>query len=326
MKNDNARSLSLSTMIDTTKVNTILGVTILFLYFLMVMGTFVTSTGSGLACPDWPLCYGSVTPPLKLSIWFEWGHRLLGGITGLLIITSTLLVWRRYRGVPRLLTGIVVGLLLTAVFIGGLTVLIEAPYLDSLIRIAIVSSHLIIATLVLISLLFILRRLHGRNLKVAATPETEALPEERHAGEKGYHFLLFCAVYFQVILGILVRYSKASLACPDFPLCQGKLIPSFSNYAVALHFSHRILALTVVLLTTILLVRAIQKRSGVETSFITFTLVLLQALFGILIVLTGMFLPLIIMHGATGFLLLGWLAYQAAPFLLRNIVWKGGAI
>ena len=310
MKKDNTRSLSLSTTIDTTKLNTILGVTILFLYFLMVMGTFVTSTGSGLACPDWPLCYGSVTPPLKLSIWFEWGHRLLGGITGLLIITSTLLIWRHYKGIPRLLTGIVVGLLLLAVFIGGITVLSEAPYLDSLIRIAIVSSHLIIATLVLISLLFILRR----------------IAEERHVGERGYHFLLFCAVYFQVILGILVRYSKASLACPDFPLCQGKVIPSLSNYAVALHFSHRILALTVVLFTTILLVRAIQKRSGVETSFITFTLVLLQAVFGILIVLTGMFLPLIIMHGATGFLLLGWLAYQAAPFLFRNIVWKRGAL
>ena len=310
MKKDNTRSLSLSTTIDTTKLNTILGVTILSLYFLMVMGTFVTSTGSGLACPDWPLCYGSVTPPLKLSIWFEWGHRLLGGITGLLIITSTLLVWRRYRGAPRLLTGIVLGLLSLAVLIGGITVLIEAPYLDTVIRIAIVSSHLIIATLVLISLLFVLRR----------------IAEKRQTGESGYHFLLFCAVYFQVILGILVRYSKASLACPDFPLCQGKVIPALSNYAVALHFSHRILALTVVLLTTILLVRAVRKRSGVETSLITFTLVLLQALFGILIVLTGMFLPLIIMHGATGFLLLGWLAYQAAPFLFRNIVWKGGAL
>jgi len=310
MKKDNTRSLSLSTTIDTTKLNTILGVTILFLYFLMVMGTFVTSTGSGLACPDWPLCYGSVTPPLKLSIWFEWGHRLLGGITGLLIITSTLLVWRRYRGAPRLLTGIVLGLLSLAVLIGGITVLIEAPYLDTVIRIAIVSSHLIIATLVLISLLFVLRR----------------IAEKRQTGESGYHFFLFCAVYFQVILGILVRYSKASLACPDFPLCQGKVIPALSNYAVALHFSHRILALTVVLLTTILLVRAVRKRRGVETSLITFTLVLLQALFGILIVLTGMFLPLIIMHGATGFLLLGWLAYQAAPFLFRNIVWKGGAL
>src|SRR3990172_9405807 len=144
MKNDNARSLSLNTTIDTMKINTILGVTILFLYFLMIMGTFVTSTGSGLACPDWPLCYGSVPPPLKLSIWFEWGHRLLGGITGLLIMTSTLLVWRHYRGVPRLLTGIVVGLLLLAVLIGGITVLIEAPFLDTLIRIALVSSHLII--------------------------------------------------------------------------------------------------------------------------------------------------------------------------------------
>lgn len=310
MKNDIAKSLRLNARIDTSRVNTILGVTILFLYFLMVMGTFVTSTGSGLACPDWPLCYGSVAPPLKLHIWFEWGHRLLGGVTGLLIMTTTLLVWRHYRGFPRILTGIVVGLLLTAVLIGGVTVLIEAPYLDTLIRVAIVSSHLIIATLVLISLLFILRR----------------IAERRQTGENGYHFFLFGAVYFQVILGILVRYSKSSLACPDFPLCQGKLIPSLSNYAVALHFSHRLLALAVVLLTCRLLVRAIRKRSGVEASFITLTLVLLQVTFGILIVLTGMFLPLIIMHGATGFLLLGWLAYQGAPFLFRHIAWKGGAL
>ncbi len=62
----------------TKKAIFILGGSIVSAYILMVMGTFVTSTGSGLACPDWPLCYGTVSPPLELSIWFEWGHRLLG--------------------------------------------------------------------------------------------------------------------------------------------------------------------------------------------------------------------------------------------------------
>lgn len=266
------------------------------------MGTFVTSTGSGLACPDWPLCYGTVRPPLQLNIWFEWGHRLLGGVTGLLLITTTFLVWLKYQGFPRFLTGIVLVLLLFGAIVGRITVLSEAPYLDNVFRIAIVSSHLIIATLVLISLVFLLQRIATR----------------RKVDERGHDFLLFCAVYIQVILGILVRYSKASLACPDFPLCQGRWFPPFSNYAVVLHFSHRLLALVVIMLTMTLLFRAIRRRMGVETSFITFSLVLLQAVFGISIVLTGMFLPVVIMHGATGFLLLGWLAYQSAPFLFNH--------
>lgn len=296
-------SLNLGSILDTTRIIYLLGATVFSLYLLMVMGTFVTSTGSGLACPDWPLCYGTVRPPLQLKIWFEWGHRLLGGLTGLLIVASTFLVWRKFRGFPRLLTGMVLGLLLVGVLIGGMTVLIEAPYLDSLLRIATVSSHLIIATLVLISLIFILRR-------IAAGRQVE---------ERGYHFLLFCAVYLQVTLGILVRYSKASLACPDFPLCQGEIIPSLSNHAVILHFSHRAVAMIVITLTAALLYRAIRRKNGINTALITFALILLQAAFGALVVLTGMFLPVIILHGATGFLLLGWLAYQSAPFLFRHV-------
>ena len=64
-------------------VRLIVALTALSVYLLMVLGGLVTSTGSGLACPDWPLCYGSVAPPLKVDIWLEWGHRLLGGIAGL---------------------------------------------------------------------------------------------------------------------------------------------------------------------------------------------------------------------------------------------------
>src|SRR3990170_2524240 len=285
-----------------------LGLTIISLYTLMIMGAFVTSTGSGLACPDWPLCYGSVRPPFRIHIWFEWGHRLLGAVTASLLILSTVYVWMRYKGVARILTAVILGLLFLGVLIGGITVLTEAPYLDNFFRIAIVSSHLIIATMVLTSLIFTLRKISG-NYNVA---------------EKGYAFFLFCLVYLQVILGILVRYSKASLACPDFPLCQGQLIPYLDNSAVALHFTHRMTAVAVLLFTLIMLYRAIKENQGVRVAVISLSLVLLQAAFGISVVLTGMFLPVIIMHGATGFILLGWLAYQSAPFLFskRDSLWK----
>lgn len=295
-------------IIDAINPTYPIGLTILFLYLLMIMGAFVTSTGSGLACPDWPLCYGSVMPPFRISIWFEWGHRLLGGATGLLLIVSTVFVWMRYKGAARILTAMLLGLLFIGVIIGGLTVVTEAPYLDNFFRIAIVSSHLIIATMVLTTLIFTLRKISGNN----------------NVAEKGYAFFLFCLVYLQVILGILVRYSKASLACPDFPLCQGRIIPYLGNSAVALHFTHRVSAGAVLLFTIYMLYRAIKRSQGIRVAAITLSLVILQAAFGISLILTGMFLPVIILHGATGFILLGWLAYQSAPFLFsrRDNIWS----
>ncbi|MCC7202584.1 MAG: heme A synthase [Nitrospirae bacterium] len=277
-------------------------ITIMFLYLLMVMGAFVTSTGSGLACPDWPLCYGSVKPPFRMHIWFEWGHRLLGGATGLMLILSTFFVWMKYKGVARILTAILVGLLLLGVALGGVTVLTEAPYLDNIFRIAIVSSHLIIATIVLTALIFTLRKIGS----------------DRKIPESGYTFFLFSLVYLQVILGILVRYSKASLACPDFPFCRGEIIPYLGNGLVALHFTHRVTAAAVLLFTIVMFYRAIRRKSDKRMAAITLSIVLLQAAFGISVVLSGMFLPVIIMHGATGFILLGWLAYQSAPFLFSQ--------
>ena len=126
----------------STRLPLLLGATLFFTYLLMVMGAFVTSTGSGLACPDWPLCYGSVTPPMRMDIWFEWGHRLLGGIAGILILLSTIFVWRNYRGLPRIFTAAIVLLLFVGVGLGGITVLVEAPLLDSMLNVAIISSHL----------------------------------------------------------------------------------------------------------------------------------------------------------------------------------------
>jgi cytochrome c oxidase assembly protein subunit 15 len=285
----------------------IVGPAVLCTYLLMVMGTFVTSTGSGLACPDWPLCYGSVRPPLQLNIWFEWGHRLLGAAAGLLIILSTFFVWRNFKGIPRFLTGVILGLLLFGVLLGGVIVAVEAPLLDNLLHTAIISSHLIISTLVLICLVFTFRYVAVK---------------ENTLTSHGFYPLIFGFVYLQVILGILVRYGGATMACPDFPLCSGEVIPSFTHYTVTLQFFHRVLALAIFVFACINLHKSISEMRGIAASSITFGLVLVQGLFGVSIVLTGMFLPFIILHGATGFLLLGWLAYLSMPFFLPENSFK----
>lgn len=301
-------------MLNKIKINyrlgLILGATILFTYILMVMGTFVTSTGSGLACPDWPLCYGSVAPPLEAAIWFEWGHRLLGGVSGILIIISTILIWMSYKGLPRIFTSSVLGLLLFGVLLGGLTVIVEAPLLESAAHVAIISSHLIIATLVLIFLIFTLRYI--------------ARGEARES--ESYFKLLFGAVYFQVLLGIIVRYSGATLACPDIPFCSGGLIPDTTNVQVLLQFFHRLTALLIVVVSASLLYRALKEGSSTGPYALTLGLIIAQAVFGIMIVVSSMFLPFIIMHAATGFFLLGYLAYKSMPyFFTRGVEPRGEA-
>ena len=284
----------------------LVGGSVLSAYVLMVMGNLVTSTNSGLACPDWPLCYGSVKPPMEVDIWIEWTHRLLGSLTGLLILASTILVWKNYKGAPRYITGAVLALLLTGAALGGVIVLTEAPLLDSVPSVLIISSHLLIATLVLTGLVFTFRYVSGDRAMSHVDSQTRVFA------------LLFGLVYVQVVIGILVRYSGASLACDGFPLCNGQVVPEFTDGLVTLHFIHRLTAFAILFTAIWAVVRALWASVGAGRPLFTLAVIVLQGAFGVTIVLTGKFLPVVVMHGATGFFLLGWLAYQAMPFFFYS--------
>lgn len=91
----------------------------------MVLGSYVSSSGAGDACPDWPLCHGSVIPPLELpGVAAEYAHRVLAMLVGFLAVGLLAVAWTRYRGWPRLvaLTTVAFGLLAAQVGLGGLTV------------------------------------------------------------------------------------------------------------------------------------------------------------------------------------------------------------
>ena len=68
----------------------------LVLIFLIVLtGAGVRLTGSGLGCPDWPKCHGSVIPPLDSHAWIEFGNRLVSALVGLVAAVAGLAAWRR---------------------------------------------------------------------------------------------------------------------------------------------------------------------------------------------------------------------------------------
>src|ERR1700748_2371852 len=60
-------------------------------FFLIFIGGLVTSTGSALAVPDWPLAFGKLIPAWEGGIRFEFGHRLAAGTV--VILTLILMTW-----------------------------------------------------------------------------------------------------------------------------------------------------------------------------------------------------------------------------------------
>jgi len=97
-------------------------------FFLLFAGGMVTSTGSGLAVPDWPLSFGGINPPMVGGIFYEHGHRLIAGVVSLM--TLGLLLLSRRNAVPsaaRRAAHLAAGGILIQASLGGLTVLLKLP-------------------------------------------------------------------------------------------------------------------------------------------------------------------------------------------------------
>ena len=71
---------------------------VLSTFVVIVFGGYVSATGAGLACPDWPLCKGEVVPDFGNSlVAIEWTHRTLAASLGILVLLLVALSWIRYR-------------------------------------------------------------------------------------------------------------------------------------------------------------------------------------------------------------------------------------
>ena len=115
-------------------------------------------------------------------------------------------------------------------------------------------------------------------------------------------------VFAQILLGAVMRHSGAGLAIPDFPLAFGRLIPPSFDFPIAIHFSHRVGALTVAAAVLWLATRILRTAGGRRSLWIPASamglLVGLQVTLGALVVLTGKAVVPNTAHVATGAILL----------------------
>jgi cytochrome c oxidase assembly protein subunit 15 len=120
---------------------------------LMAVGSATRVMNAGLACPDWPLCFGQLVPSkqMNLQVFLEWFHRLDAALIGLSAIALAGLSWWYRRSLPNWLpwaSTFALGLIVFQGVLGGLTV-------TELLRFDIVTAHLGTALLFFNTLLVI---------------------------------------------------------------------------------------------------------------------------------------------------------------------------
>src|SRR5688572_16471801 len=206
---------------------------------LIFAGGLVTSTGSGLAVPDWPNTYGWLmfTFPLDKmvgGIFYEHGHRLIASTVGFLIMVQAFWLWRvEPRRWVRRLGFVALAAVITQGILGGLTVLFFLPDPISI-------SHAGLAQLVFcltVTIALVTSRGWARSYTSGGHPTPDDRMLQRVA------VATTALIYVQIIIGATMRHTEAGLAIPDFPWAFGQLIPPQWDPKIAVHYAHRVGAL-----------------------------------------------------------------------------------
>lgn len=266
-------------------------------YILMVFGGIVTSTGSGLGCPDWPLCHGQLLPfqlkeeipvppapvvvETKLQPWIEQTHRILGGITGILYLLSLIYAFKLKSSFVKKALGLVFVALIFEALLGMRVVVTEAPLLRELLDYVYTSSHIILSVFILSTLTITYYYVKNFGKEIS-----EILP---------YSDSLYVATMFQMLLGIFVRYVKAL---------------EYNQFVYYLHITYA--GFLIILALFILF------KSPTKTAVINLVLFVAQILAGVITVLSKFYLPYLFLHIAIGFFIVAWVSYLVAPQVLKT--------
>jgi heme a synthase len=282
-------------------------------YGLLVFGSTVRIHDAGLACPDWPMCYGQVVPAaMDFEIFLEWGHRALAGLVSLAFVGlgGLILTARDLRRRLGALWGVAAVVLAVQIVLGGLTVL-------ELLAEWTVTSHLLAGNTFCLLLLVL-------SLSLWEMAHPVRRPATGWASRIGVG-LLAVSVLAQLGIGGLVAASHAGLACgPEWPNCIGpSWFPTFRGIT-GLQVIHRIGAYTVLGLAVGMVgLTRLRGRPG-KAALVLLGLVLAQATLGVLNVWLLMPALVTALHSAGAALTVlttTWLVHEVwrAPVARRSV-------
>jgi len=198
-------------------------------FLVVVWGGVVRVTGSGLGCPDWPLCHGQFLPSLDPATRIEWTHRFLAIVSGLTVAAMVLWTFIAYRADPRALAlAILVAILypLQAV-LGAITVLLELPH-------EWVTLHLANAELLLAALTVL-----------AVVVRWPSMARPQSAGWTWLALAAAIGMFVLMLSGAYVRGANATTACLGWPLCGVEPDLYLGVGAPAIAMAHRYVAVAV---------------------------------------------------------------------------------
>jgi heme A synthase len=220
--------------------------TAVFAYLQIALGGLVRVSGSGLGCPDWPLCQGRPYPPANLHSIIEYSHRTVGAITGLLLVATVVGAWLVFRHRRPVVAWLATASLVaygTEGLLGALVVFGELP--SWLVAVHLGMAMIIIGCLIATA--------------VMSMPESAGVVD---AGFKRLAIVAAAATYVMLLTGSTVVASAADESCNTWPLCGGGFALDFSG-ANAFTMLHRGTVLVVSLLLLHVLTKAIRRRSAV---------------------------------------------------------------
>lgn len=222
-------------------------VTALFAYLQIALGGVVRVSGSGLGCPDWPLCNGRPYPPANVHSIIEYSHRAVGSVTGVLIIATVVMAWVVFRKRRPLVAWLASASLIGVVgegILGGIVVAKElSPWL--------VVVHLGLAMMIIGFLVA---------TAIAAMPASNGVPDLNF---RRLAIVVTAATYVMMLIGSTVVASGADGSCHSWPLCGGGFALDFTG-ANAFTMLHRGAVLVVGLLLLHVLSKAFLRWRGVK--------------------------------------------------------------
>jgi heme a synthase len=275
--------------------------TSLGMLIVLLMGAIVTKTESGEGCGNsWPLCYGEFLPTQpELETIIEYSHRLVSGTLGIMVIILAIWTWRKIPHIKETKP-----LAILSVFFIVLQGLLGAGAVIWGQSSAVLALHFGFSLLSFASVL-LLTILCFENASKPIRFQTSNL-------FKWNIYYLFMYLYVVVYTGALVRHYNASLACSDWPLCNGSLALPDSGLA-AIHYVHRLaaglLAIWIVLIT-IQAYKNYRKQTVMYRNILLLLIfIILQVTSGALIIFTQLNLFIALFHGLFISLLFGILSY-----------------